>query len=434
MTLIEQLRARRDALIETINATVTTSVEEERELTDAEDAEITANRSAVEALNGRIDDLIADEVRRAHEAEALAGVTPEGGLQERETTVENVNEADLYREDGEFDFVRDVLAADVGRNSEAATRLHAHNEEQNRATALGDLGGYAIPLHALDLATLSITNGRPFADIVTQRPLTAGTVRIPQQSSSTQVVAIGENAAGGNGDFEASTDLVVTAKTISGYTDLSVQSIHFSEVDTGLVLADLRKEYDEYLDTQLLNGTGLTVFFPGVLTRTAYSGANTIDASDIWKAVHLWTKVSEAKAAVQSGVNAAATHLVLNPAVWGWITSVVDSEGRPVFGHGFSSPQNVQGSGQVFNDLIVIPDANCPATHAVVCKSDELVLWETGPATLQVDQVGAHTGTHRLVIRGYAAFESLRRTGAVKVIDDIPTPSYEIPAEPEPGV
>lgn len=406
---IGALRERRQRILDAMETTIRTATEENRDLTSAEATLCATKADQVRSIERDIEHLIDG-------APGAPGVT-------------RVSEPELYREDSEHDFVRDVASAMTRQDSEAATRLHAHNEE-HRATVSAGLGGFVIPQYALEDAALSITNGRPFADVVTRRPLTSGTVVIPRQSSTTEVDGVDELEAGPDTDFEADDDLTVTAKSISGYTDLSVQSFDFSQIDSGLVLADLRKQYDQGVDVQALTGS-TSKQLPGILTRTAYSGANAIDASAVEFAVQLWSVVSAAKAAVRSGVNAPATHLVLNPDVWGWIESVTDSDGRPIFGHGYSSPQNVQGAGNVFNGLIVVQDANCPATHAIVLKADEVILWETGPATMTVDQVGAHTGTVRFVIRGYAAFESLRRTGAVKVIADIPEPTYDIPTGSE---
>lgn len=422
MTLIEQLRARRDAAFTAIEATIQTATDEERDLTEAEDAEVVAQRDAAEAINGRIDELVAIEERRAADAAAAAPIAPTGAPA---PVVVEVNEPELYREDGEHDFVRDVARALVGQDSEAATRLAHHNEE-HRATVTGDLGGYVVPQHALDLAALSITNGRPFADVVTNRPLVSGTIKIPRQSSSTAVAVAAENVAGGNADFETNNDLTVSATTISGYTDLSVQSFAFSELDSGLVIADLRKEYDEHLDLQALAGTGASNQLPGLTTRTMYAGANVLDASGITSPKELWQFAQAGKAAVRTALNAGATHLVVHPEVFGWIESAIDSDGRPIFGHVFSSPSNVQGNGLVFAGLTVVQDANLAATKAIVVKADEVILWETGPATLTVDQVGAHTGTVRFVIRGFAAFTAERRNCA-KVIDEIPSPEISLP-------
>jgi HK97 family phage major capsid protein len=422
-SLIAQLRKRRDSHIDAIEAIIDDADTQHRDLTALEDAKVTSERSAAEKINDRIDELLSNEERRNAQDDALRRFGPGGG------SVTRVNEAELYREDSEHDFVRDVAAALTAQDSVAATRLAHHNEE-HRATVSGGLGGFVIPQFALDLAALAITNGRPFANIVTQRPLTSGTVVIPRQSSNTEVDGVDELEAGPDEDFETDDDLTASAKTLTGFTDLSVQSFDFSQLDSGLVLSDLRKQYDQSLDLQALTGN-TSKQLPGILTRTTYSGLNTIDASAVELAVQLWGVVSAAKAAVRNGVNAPATHLVLNPEVWSWIESATDSEGRPLFGHSYSSPQNVQGAGNVFNGLTVVEDANCPVDKAIVLKADEVLLWETGPATMTIDQVGAHTGTIRFVIRGYAAFESLRYTGAVKVIAGIPEPTFDIPTGSE---
>lgn len=421
-SLIEELRAKYDAATDTIETTVTTAVTEERELTEAETANVEAQTATADQLRARIDQLVDIEERRAASAE-LGRKFGTG-----ESKVTRVEEAELYREDNANDFIRDALSAEIGRDSEAAGRLAAWNEEQRASTSTKDLVGYVIPQYALDAAALAVSEGRPTANIFVSRPLTSNVVHIPVQVGKTSVAAQGgasvdnyEGGAGASSKF-TSTELIVPARTIIGDTSATVQALDFGSVDQSLILSDLQRDYAEKLNAQILSGNGVDEN-EGIFTSPAViSGA--IDGTSANEVGEIWAKVTQAKVAVRNATKAAATHVVLTPDHFGFIEGALDENSRPLYGFQFSHGQNVQGEGLTWHGLTVVQDSELPDGTILVCKASEGLLWESATKTLTLDQTSAKTGEVEFVLRGYSQFTARRRPGAFVQIDNLPAPTF----------
>lgn len=419
--LIAELRAKRETILDTLEATIEGAVVNERDLTDAENANVESLTAQVEKLSERIDQLTKIEESRSNAADLNVRAGAADG-------VYSVNEPELYRENGEHNFLADVVNAAKGDRL-AEERLHAHNAvELNRASTVSSFGGFVIPDHAVNLYAPSVTEGRPTAGIFESKRLTSNKIEIPLQSGKTRVIPQATENTGDSSptDF-ASTMLQVDAKSIIGHTDVSRQSLDFGSFDQSLIISDLLRAYNEQINSQVLNGAGTGGTMKGLITTVA--AGNRIDGSTGTTAKALYTVVGKAKTAVYSAINAAATHVIISPELFDLIEHAVDTEGRPVYGFSFSAPSNVQGQGLKWNGLQVVRDSMIPSSGspakelAVVVKANEGLLWEQGPRFITVDQVGAHTGTVRFVIQGYAAFTAERRPGALQVIKDIPTPA-----------
>ena len=146
----------------------------------------------------------------------------------------------------------------------------------------GDPGavGFVPPVYLGEMWAELPRATRPFAASIPTRPLPdAGmTISIPRiTTGSTVAVQTAEAAAVSETDIHTES-LSVPVRTIAGQNDVSIQA--FERTFPGMdfwVFEDLRADYDEQLDTQLLAGTGSSGQHLGI---RAVSGISTVTYTD----------------------------------------------------------------------------------------------------------------------------------------------------------
>jgi HK97 family phage major capsid protein len=330
------------------------------------------------------------ETEDARRAAAAKG--PKGGGDDPNVRVGK--EARVYEGQAGL-YVRDLLRTtrDFGLqgSDEAMQRLNRHAQELDvEARAIGrttdtEWGFFVPPLYEISDYADILRAGRPFADLLSPRPLPSGVdqVKIPRLTTGTKVrVQAGDKAAVTTQDI-VSAETTAELVTVAGYIDVAVQAIDQSPVDTQSILfEDLQADYVTQLDTLLWSGAGPASNQPlGALTLTGTAVVTYTDATPT--AAELYRKIGEAVATVNANRKLPPNVIIMTPARWYWFASSVDSSGRPLTGFDNSFPQNVPAFmsniapearvGTMFG-LPVIIDPNMPTNLGAGTNQDTVVV------------------------------------------------------------
>lgn len=414
-------------------------------------ADIDSARAKVEALKREQ----ADDARLADSAaqRTLGAVLPTRGLE-----ISNREERTYTAEASQrgTSFFVDSYRAQFRSDFAARDRLERHAREvvvegESRAIGSGQIGGLLVPQYLVDLLVLPTRKGRVYANQVTNLGLPAEgmTLNIPRWASGATVTSQdGENTNVSNTDLVADTDIIVPVRTIAGEQDVSRQTLERGTpgVDA-LIYADLVEAYHAQIGFQTINGTGANNQHLGV-RNTAGIPSSTLFGAALSAAL-FYRKIAGAIASVASGERAAneapleANLIAMHPRRWGWLTSLVDSDGRPLVNTEWNGPKNVIGMnlnpgkqslgegdgdrvvGQI-HGLPVVTDAQIPTTVGtnsedivIVSDATKTILWEEGdgaPREIQYDQAAASKLQVKLQVYGYSAFTAARRTNATAIV------------------
>jgi HK97 family phage major capsid protein len=417
-------------------------------------------RAEISAAEARVNQLRAEQTADAAEQERSSEQHP-GAQQPQRGLAHVTNEARTYSSESArrgVSFFRDAYRAEYKNDSKARERLSRHEreievEQQSRAVGTDGVGGLVIPIYLTELLVLPQRNGRVFANQVTNMPLPAEgmVMQIPRWTSGTTVTSQdGENTTISNTDIVDNTDLTVNIETIAGEQDISRQLFERGGADIDmLIYADLVEAYHAQLGAQTITGTGANHQHLGVTNTAGVPHAAAFGAA--LTGAKFYAKVAGAIASVGSGQKAAneppirANAIFMHPRRWGWLQSLTDSEGRPLFNTKWNGPVNVLGMnlnpgaqslyeadgagdapvGQM-HGLPVFTDANIPTNVGtlnedvvIVADKTKSLLWEDGtgaPRELQFDQTNASKLQIKLQVYGYSAFTAGRRVSSLAVI------------------
>jgi|GEM_PF-397846 len=454
--------AKRAGLVTEQN-TLLDGKDERSSLSETENArfkELSTQKAAVDseitAARAKIDDLKAEE-RADSEAAQRANESKPGAV----SPAVVVSEARTYTLDTArrgVSFFADAYRAQFKSDFEASERLRRHDNEvrverEARAIGTGSVGGLVIPQYLTELLVLPTRKGRVYANQVTnlELPDTGMVLQIPRWQSGTTVTSQnGENTNVSNTDIVGDTDLLVNVRTIAGEQDVARQLLERGApgVDQ-IIYADLVEAYHAQLGFQVINGDGTANTHLGVMNTAGIPKSTAFGAA--LTAALFYKKIAGAIASVASGVRAAneppleANLITMHPRRWGWLTSLTDSDGRPLVNTEWNGPANVQGLnlnpgrqsladqegagdrvvGQI-HGLPVVTDAQIPTNvgtnnEDVVLVSDtgKSLLWEDGdgaPRELQFDQTNASKLQIKLQVYGYSAFTAGRRPTATAIV------------------
>ena len=363
--------------------------------------------------------------------EATAPQAGENTAEERvKITVEN--EPKTYRPDAPHSFFRDVYKATLHAEPEARERLDRHTkemkvEERDISTTVTAGGNFVPPAYLGELFAEFPRAGRPFADVLPKQPLMAKgmNITIPRITTGTTVSTIITE----NSTTVSETDIVealitIHVNTFAGQQDVSQQLLDRSDpgIDS-VIFADLREAYDQYLDTQLISGTGANNQHLGV---RAVSSPNTVTYTDATPtAAELVPPIYNAIQLVASNRYASADTILMHPRRAAWLASNLSST-FPLFQLGaLNQASGTQNNGMVENigGLRVVLDANVGVLYGAGTNQDEvyvlrtadMILWE-GPLQARVlPEVGSGTLTVRLQLFAYSAFASARQPKSISI-------------------
>ena len=446
-SFLNQLSDKRVQKMELIDATLTRAADEDRDISDIEDANVKALALEIEKLDARIQQVSEIETRK-QAANELAKRVEVSTPETREAGGWKVtSEEPTYHARGANSFLSDAIASEFNNNYEAAERINRYNREitlQKRDVGTAAFAGLVVPQYLIDLYANLARAGRPVADICRKHVLPAQgmTVNISRVTTGT---AVGYQAAENDTATETNIDdtlLTVNVNTISGMQDVSKQAILRGANIEDVVLSDLISAYNTKLDFGILNGsgssgepTGMTTALTQVVTYT--------DASPT--VAELYPKIVDAIQRVQSNVFSGPSHIIMHPRRLGFLLAATDTTGRPLVVPNANGPMNATGtfsglgygqSGQYsMLGLPIITDANVTITNGTgtnedliyVVSADELHLWEAPqmPTYVRFEQPDGKVAI-RIVLFGFSAFTAGRRplAGAIVGGTGLVTPTF----------
>lgn len=357
-------------------------------------------------------------------------------------------EPHTYRADNQnkVSFFRDLWFSSQGDPS-ARERLDRHNQETKHlradwegrdVTAAGGAAGFTPPVYMGELWAEYPRESRPFANAVRNIPLpSAGlSITIPRLTTGT-AVAVQQTEADAPQETNADdTLLTVGIRTIAGQQDLSIQAAERTDPGFDSIVAqDLQNAYDEYLDTQLISGTGANAQHLGI---RAVSGVNTSTYTDSSPtSAELLPKVYDLIQQIATDRKRNPDLIVMHPRRAAMLASGLSST-FPLFQQGqLMQAAGVQDGGflQSFAGLRVIQDSNIVTTRGnpgtnqdevYVVYSPDLILME-GPLRVRVlNEVLSGTLQVRIQVFAYSAFASGRQPDAIGVMSGtgLATPSF----------
>ena len=376
-------------------------------------------------------------IQKAREAvPALGDDEPEQGSGfEKRVRVSGGDSEPVYREDkmGADAFLRDVYAARFGSSSRAGERLHEHFQQYREkrgvefrdvSTADPGAGVFVPPIYLAERWALLPRETRPFANAIANIPLpsTGTSFTIPRLTTGASVATQQTEADAPSETDGDGTLLTVNVRTFAGQQDLSIQA--FERTDPGfgeVMLNDLQRAYDSYLDTQLISGTGSNAQHPGIRT---ISGRNTVSYTDGSPTNgELIGKIYDAIQQIADGLKMNPDTIVMHPRRAAWVAAGLSST-FPLIQQGtLMQAQGQQDGGfvQTIAGLRVVIDSNILTTYGAgtnedevyVVRADQLMLAE-GPLRVRVlDQNLGGTLQVRLQVFAYSGFVSGRQPEAI---------------------
>lgn len=342
--------------------------------------------------------------------------------------IDVLKEPHTYRPDVPHSFFRDLYTSKQG-DIAAQERLQKHQKETRDVTTADPGAGVFLPPQYLSaLWAEAPREGRPFADILRKMPLVDSglSITIPRVTTAT---AVGVQAAEANAVTETDIDgtlLTVPVRTIAGQQDLSRQA--FERTMPGmdfLIFQDLRADYDEQLDTQLLAGTGSSGQHLGV---RAVSSINTVTYTDASPTTaEALPKLYDAIQKIATVRFRQADTMVIHPRRAAWFASNL-STSFPLFQLGSLNQAVGQQQGGFMSNFAglrnIVLDANISTEYGASTDEDEiyvlyspdLILMEGPLRTAVYEDVLSGTLQVRMQLFAYSAFISGRQPGSITKI------------------
>ena len=415
-----------------------------REMVAALAGERDALDSQVREAQAKLDELRAEDARDAEIAELRKQIVPTEVRAPKYDQVARVGaEERTYRADQDpqgKQFLRDLLARDMGNSYDARSRLERHMAEEKvervgqifeRAAGTGAFAGLVVPQYLTDLYAPKARAGRPFADACRHHdmPEDGMTVNLSRITTGTTTAVQTEGSAVSETDID-DTLLSIPVQTNAGSQTLTRQSVERGTAVQDVTLEDLFSDYATKLDSTLLNQAtnGLT----NVATSIAYT-----DASPT--AAELYPKVFQAIAAVEAALlnqDPNGTAVVMHSRRWYWMQSQLSST-FPLFGQPGVGGINVAGTnygvgyGSPFRGVLpsgtpVVVDNNIATNYGGGTNEDEIYfvslpechLWEDPNAPMLIrTETGPSVKSLGIdiVVYGYFAYTHARQAHTQKI-------------------
>jgi HK97 family phage major capsid protein len=456
MKSIEELREARAALLEEVMAIRDAATAETRDISEEETKTSGEKLDEVEKL----DVMIADEERvnrhlkpvmeqrqaaPAEEAEARHARPKDPESEEKTYRPDMLPGSGVKEERG---FLRDLFAVKSGdraasdrleRNRREAMEFHGPNlpaEYRDMANASTTGGDFVPPLYLGDLWTEPVQGGRPLADSLPHLPLpsTGTAITIPAWSSGASVAARADAGAVSETDGVTAT-VTHDVNEVAGMLDIGRILIMRSDPSFEIVAGrQLRRQYDTYLDTQLIGGSGTAPQHRGIRN---VSGVNTVAYTDASPtAAELWPKVFDAIQKIESNRDSSADLIVMAPRRASWVASQLSSTFPLLQLASLNQAGGQQDKGFAYDiaGLDVLKDKNVGILYGAGTNEDEIYVLASedfylmeGPLMARVhDDVGSGTGVIRFAVFAFSAFLSKRYPKGVTVISGtgLVTPTF----------
>lgn len=448
--LIQQLREQLAAKLAERNSHAD-RLAELRAADTTDEAAVTAERAAKDALDAEIDalserlrDLEAEKARDDAAARLQAEVVPTGATRaDGPATVRVGQEPRTYNPESDRtgrQFLLDVGRAFLG-DFGARERLQRHTAEERvergdqldaleRAAGTGAFAGLVVPQYLTELYAPAAKANRPFANVCNHHdlPPEGMVVNISRITTGTSAaIQAAENTGVSETDID-DTLLSPAVQTNAGQQTLSRQAIERGTGVEGVMLDDLFRSYHTTLDSTLLNQAtnGLT----NVATSVAYTDGDPTTAE-------LYPKILEALAGVEGALldqDPADNVAVMHSRRWYWMQNSVGSTWPFVQQPGIS-PQMLAANfaeaygsgfrGVLPNGTPVIVDNNIATNLGAGTNQDEIYigsrrewhLWEdpTAPMLIRAEQPAAASLGILFVVYGYFAYTHARYAHTRKI-------------------
>ena len=439
MKLLDTLVDERADISEAQTGLVTRAAEEERDLTETEDASLKDLATRADELDTRIAELRAVQVANLEAAKLRAEVNATDDSEVRAVgNVTVINEPLTYaKENRSTSFFADMYASQNG-DIDASDRIRRHRNEmavEHRDGAVANYSGMIIPQYLTELAAELARAGKPFANECTKLPLPENgmSINISRVTTGSSAAAQTENGAVSETDID-DTLLTLDVKTIAAGQQVSRQAIERgSGVDT-LIATDMASAMATTLEDQLLSGSGSGA---NLLGLTNVSGTNAITYTDGSPTVaELWPKIQDAIQQVNANRFLGADLIVMHPRRLGFLNAALDSSNRPIILPQSNVPQNAMGTGPAAGygntgvqiaGIPVVTSGKVTTTSGsggnedeiyVVRRSDLLLFEDAGqPAFVRMEETAGMSLTLSYVSYAYyAASMGSRYPGSVSVI------------------
>lgn len=456
MSVLEDLRSKREALTTEIRTLTAAELPEEREAAEEANGLIAGRLKDRDALDTRIAQLEVEDSRRAAD---------EKGAVRAGATVEVVKEPLTYEKGNGRSYFRDLINQSISGDLDSQERLQRHGREMQveeqrinpmfRATSekrgfnggggapetrvnpnrTDGQGGYMVPpLWLMDELVPALRPGRATANLVQNKDLPPGTdsINLPKVLTGTVTAPQADGAPVSSVDI---TDTFVTGgvKTIAGQQDIAMQLLDQSPINFDEVtLTDLLADYNQKVDIQVLYGANSQTQVKGV---TNVTGINAVTFTSGSPTVPLlYVPLQQAQSLIAKARFLPPTAFVMHPSRWYWIAAALDSSNRPLIPPtvgafnpmGTLDPNTVQGGGGLnVGGLSVVLDANISQTlntnqDQILCaKWDDIYLYEGAPRMRVLQEVLSGTLQIRIQLWNYIAVIADRFPVAVSTIGGV---------------
>lgn len=442
--LIEQLRsgmatklAERKKLREENDALRETCVNEKRDPTDAEAAEVVKRNERVTEIDAEVERVSAqiaeyeEEIKRDEAADRLQReINPTGAGAPNADRGLQVNEKRTYSKESDptgATFLRDVAADFMNLRGPHRERLERHEQEEfairgeqlsERAVTTTGAPGLVVPQYLVDMYAAKGRPGRKFADQCRKHnlPETGMTVYIPRQIVLTTAdIQAAEMDTVDETDYDDEL-ISVAVRTVAGSQTISRQSSERSLGTEDIVFADLMRAYDSALDDKLLNSA--TWGLLAVANSITYTDADPT-------AAELYLKITGAQATAEDTLLDADEDdffTLMRGRRWAWLKSQLTDKwpfmsvnGFPAQSGGVNDDTGYRAGirGKLPDGGDVVTDNNLPNNLGAGTNEDvvavvarqEAHLWEdpNAPIFIRAEQTQAKKLGIDLVLYGYFA-------------------------------
>jgi HK97 family phage major capsid protein len=404
---LDWLRRQRDSAASDIETITTRAVDEDRDLTDAENSTCEARRSRIESLDAEIEVETNLVTRSANYETLVAGIgqSAEKPVVQRSAVATVTHE---YKTPG--DYLCDYLTR--SRDPEAAKRFDLYLRAVAHQTT-GDNPGI-LPVPILEPVFIQATQRRPAIEATTRRSLpSAGKQFI--RPRITQHTAVGPQTAEKT-ELPSQSLLInpinVSPTTYGGVVNLSWQNRDWTEpAIMNLIVSDLAGMYAKATDAAFC-----TYFVGAVTGETELAGTAPAASGGDWLSA-----IYTASAAIYGTTNAVPDTLWASPDVWASLGSMVDGSGRPMFPT--VGPNNAMGNmnpstmGGTVAGIRMVVDGNFPTGTAILGDSTFVETYETVGG--QVSAIEPSVLGTQVAFYGYMAWVVLEAAAFTRIVNEV---------------
>ena len=440
MQLLDTLVEERAEISESQTGLVQRAADEERDLTETEDASLKDLSKRASELDTRISELRAVQVANLEAAKLRAEVNATDDTEVR--AVGNVvvtNEPLTYAEENRsVSFFQDLYNSQYNGDIDASDRIRRHRQEmavEHRDGSTANYAGLVVPQYLTELAAELSRAGRPFADQCTSLPLPDDgmTINISRVTTgSSAAMQASENAAVSETDIDDSL-LSADIRTIASGQQVSRQAVERGTGIDALIAADMMGAVATVLEDQVLNGSGSS---GNMLGLSNISGINSVTYTDgSPTGAELYSKIVDGIQQINSNRFAGADLIVMHPRRLAFLQAETDSRGRPLVVPTQNVPQNALGTGPVAGygvtgasiaGLPVVTSGKISTGAGsggnedvifIVRRGDMLLFEDAGqPVMTRMDQTSGLNLTITLIAYQYACFIGGRYPASVSMI------------------